>query len=226
MPDTAKPAGSVTASDEREAVVVAFAELVTQVGYEEATIEASAERAGVPLPQAHEHFPRQLDLAFAAYELGASQAFSAAAAAFMATGGSYPDAAHAALDELLEFVSRTPAFTHLMTIEFPRLGPEAEERREQALAQFAEFLTPGFELGEGPKPPQPDVIAQMIAGGIFEIFRRYAAEGRIEDLPEARPALSYFATSLLLGTDVARTYTPGEDADADAGSGADTSATD
>lgn len=196
-------AGAIVADDEREAILVAYAELLAERGFEHVDRELVIRRAGVAPEVFAEHFADLQACAIGAFDLAVTRAFTACAQSFMATSGDYADAGLAALRTLLTFVSSVPAFLYLATVGLPT-GEALQRHRQDAMMQFAEFLRPGYLLGDREPPPQSELVSQMIAGGILELFRRYALEDRIADLPEALPGVTYLVFSLLFDTDAAR----------------------
>jgi AcrR family transcriptional regulator len=184
--------------DERERLLAVFAELVAERGLDHARLEDAAEAAGISATTARSYFADEEECAFAAEDVASRQCFSAVAEAFMQTPGDCPRAAHAALRAMLRYMAASPAFVTLLVVEFPRLGPRAVALRQRYVDLFAEFLTPGFAAAPEPLP-QPQLIAQMIGGGILEVIRRHAVEGRIAQLPEALPAISFLAIAPFFG---------------------------
>jgi hypothetical protein len=104
---------------------------------------------------------------------------------------------------MLRFMARAPAFVKLALVEVPRLGPRAEANRRRRMDLFAEFLEPGFAAAVE-LPPQPEVVSQLIAGGIYEIIAKHVLEDRVDRLPDALPAVSFFTVALFFGVDEAR----------------------
>lgn len=190
----------------REQLMEAFAELVYDVGYTEATIGEAAVRVDVAPRLAHVHFDDKAECALEAADLAAQRCFSAVARAYMTAPGDCPMAAHRALRVMLEYMASMPALMYLAMIELPRLGERARQLRSRDLELFGEFLGPGFAAAEraGRTLPHAEVSADFIGGGIYEVVRRFAIERRLEDLPEALPAISYLCTLPFFGTAEAR----------------------
>jgi AcrR family transcriptional regulator len=189
--------------DEREWLLGLFAELVAERGYEEVKLADLAERAGLDLASVQAYFACEEDCALAATDASTAQCFSAVAEAFMSTPGDCPRAAHAALDAMLRFMASVPAFVQLGLADLPRLSPRAAAHRRGYLDQFAEFLGPGFAAAPE-LPPQPELISQLIAGGIYEIIAKHLVEGRLDQLPDALPAVSFLTVALFFGVEEAR----------------------
>lgn len=191
------------ARDERERLLAVFADLVAARGLARVTLDDLAAEAEVALEVVRRYFDTVEDCALEAVHASSQQCFSAAAQAFMSSPGDCPLAARAALDAMLRYMAAAPAFAHLAVVEFPRLGERARRQRQREMDLFAEFLGPGFAAAQD-LPPSPELISQLIAGGIYAILQRHYHDGRLEQLPEALPAITYLTVVTFFGPDEAR----------------------
>jgi AcrR family transcriptional regulator len=194
--------GTFVARDEHERIAAALAELASERGYEAVTVEQIAARAGVDRDCFDRHYATKEDCFSAGYDAAVEQAFSAAADAFLATPGSWAEAAHAALGALLGFVAGAPTVATLFVAAPLNVREDALARRRRAFDLFSEFLQPGFVESTG-RLPDRDLLVQVIAGGIFQIFGMHAASGRIAELPEALPAVTVVTLGPFIGHDEA-----------------------
>lgn len=146
-------------------------------GYREATVDRVLEQARVGWGEFNRQFA-DLDACF----LTAIEAGFDCAAAEVATahdGGASPDAAtRLALDRLLELVSRNPEIAHLCLVESAALGARAIEVKEQGLQRFVEMLERQLTPRSG---SAATLIAEMIAGGVYEVLQRKARSGELRD---------------------------------------------
>jgi hypothetical protein len=129
--------------------------------------------------------------------------FERAAIAFMSADGDGPVALHSALAIILDDVAGAPELTYMSTIELPRLGPCAHARHARMIDLFAELLAAGFRELDEP-PPNADTMTLCLAGSVWETIRRHAAEGRLHELPDALPAMSFVCVSTFYGQEEAR----------------------
>ncbi len=192
-------ATSFVAHDERERLMLVFAETAYEQGYQQTHLGDIAHRAGIDPVELHGYWSCKVDCVFDTLDVAAQQAFSAVAGAFVRTPGDCAVAAHRALAQLFHHLARQPALVHLAVIDFPSLGPRAHQRTNSYLELFAEFLGPGFAAMSHPAP-SPQIVSTMISGGIYEVIRDHAVRGRIPELPAALPAVSYVCISTFFGT--------------------------
>ncbi|HEX2071765.1 MAG TPA: hypothetical protein VHF90_08990 [Thermoleophilaceae bacterium] len=126
----------------------------------------------------------------------ADQAFAAAASAYADTPESWERAVQAAIAGLFEFLVERPRQTRACIEADCGAGPPALARRDRAIERFTELLAPGFAAA--PAPP-PAIVAEAIAGGIYELIRSYVLEGRLHELPDVVPDATVVALSPFLG---------------------------
>lgn len=187
---------SFVARDDRERLFVALAELVVRYGHREVTPESVAQHAGLP-PDAFETRFESIDgCMLAAFDAVADQAFAATADAFVHSAGGWPDAVHAALARLLDFLAGSSAVTRMCVVEALQTGTAALARRDRALDRFADFLEPGYELAE---PPPPPITSEAVSGSVFELIRGHVADHRLDDLPRALPTATVVALAPFVG---------------------------
>jgi AcrR family transcriptional regulator len=188
---------SFVARDERERLFVALAELVDENGYEDVAGEQAAERAGLAPGAFARHFDSVEQCVLGAFEATAEQAYAVSADAYVQTQGSWAEAVHAALAQLLEFLAGCPELTRMCIVEALYAGSPALEHRDHVLARFADFLEPGY--AQSPSPP-PEVVSEAISGGVYELIRAQAVERRLEALPAALPEATVIALSPFVGS--------------------------
>jgi AcrR family transcriptional regulator len=199
--NTGRP--SFVPADERERIVAVFADLVAERGMDGLRLEDLAEPSGLDIETVKGYFPTEDECLLAAGEIATDYMFRTAGEAFLSTAGDCPLAARAALGAMLEAMASIPSFMHLAVVEYRRAGERAGAVRRRCMDQFAEFLIPGFAAGSA-LPPQPEVLSLLIAGGIYEILCTYYLDGRLENLPEALPAITFFTVAPFFGVEEAR----------------------
>lgn len=193
--------GSFVARTKRERLMVALAELSSEQGYAETTVAQIAERAELGQDDFYAHFAGKEECLLAAYDAAVDQAFSAAMRAFGSTPGTWAQATHAALRRLLDFLADTPALTNLCVVEAYHTGDRVFPRRQRALSLFSTFLEPGYS--EAQNEPPTRLMSELIAGGVFDIIHKHTLERRLDQLPDALPAVTVLTLSPFVGNDEA-----------------------
>jgi AcrR family transcriptional regulator len=137
----------------------------------------------------------------AAYDRGIERLMLAAGESL---GGApdWPSGVRGALAAIAELLSDEPALLELAMVRIFTLGEAGRERDAHSLAAFAELLAPGEGLTDGGNVRSP-LVSELIAGGIWEIFHRHAAQGRGHELRERAGALSYLALTPFIGREAA-----------------------
>jgi AcrR family transcriptional regulator len=194
---SASAAVTFVARDERERLFVALAELIDERGYEDVTPKQVAERAGLADDAFERYFDSIEQCVLGAFEATAEQAFMACADVYMQTPGSWAEAVHAALAQLLDFLAGCPELTRMCIVEALYAGSPALERRDDVLARFTEFLEPGY--AQSPDPP-PEVVSEAISGGVYELIRAQAVERRLDSLPDSLPEATVIALAPFVGS--------------------------
>jgi AcrR family transcriptional regulator len=191
-----------TPGNERERLLVAFAELAYERGYELVRLSDLPGRTGVPIEVVLGYWKTEEECVLDALQTGAEQTFSAVANAFMSDPGDCAAAAHRSLGVLLAFLAASPALASLSILVPPMLSTRAAARHKSVLDVFGEFLGPGF-AAMGHVPPRPELVSQIITGGIFEVLRRHALDRRLHELPTALPAVSHVCIAAFFGLEEA-----------------------
>jgi AcrR family transcriptional regulator len=192
---------SLVVHSQRERILDAVANIVTEDGYGALTVEGIAERAAVSLQAFYEHFRGKEDAFLVAYEIGHAKGLSIVERAF-ATQPDWRLGVREGLSALFDFLGSEPAFAHLALVEALTATRRTAERAADGVAAYAEMLIPGAE--EATDLPLPQAVAiEAIAGGLFELCLTYALQGQIERLSEILPRASYFALAPFIGSEQA-----------------------
>jgi AcrR family transcriptional regulator len=188
--------------DESEQLMAVFAAVVYERGFAATRLDEVAARAGVPLTTVMRHWPTEVDWLLETAAASTRQLFARVAEAFMSAEGDSADALHQALARMLYDMAEAPEMVWLSIVELPDLGPLVAAHRIRAMDLFCMFLAPAFAALDEPSP-DPEAVSVCLAGGLWELIRRYALERRLHELPEALPAASYVCLSTFFGIDEA-----------------------
>jgi hypothetical protein len=143
-----------------------------------------------PLP------PGEIDRVLDSVAAFTRQLFARTADVFMDAAGDPAQALHEALDSLLRDLAAAPEMTYMSTVELPRLGPLVRDRHRRMLDLFSDFLQPGL-AARGVTLSNPEIVSLCLTGAVWRIVRQHAIEQRLQQLPEALPAISYVCLSTL-----------------------------
>ncbi|HTA04919.1 MAG TPA: TetR/AcrR family transcriptional regulator [Solirubrobacteraceae bacterium] len=187
---------------QRERIVDATAEIVAEKGFAGLTIPEIASRANVSHETFYEMYPTKHDAFLGAQKVGLHQALRTTAEAYEAHGSDWPSGVAAGLHALMDFVCSEPSHAHLTLVDTFGASPQAIEIRESALNGFTAYLSPGFEHA-APGAEVPDVAAEAVAGGVWQVLHHYIEHKRLGELCDAAPQLVYLTLSPFVGPEPA-----------------------
>jgi AcrR family transcriptional regulator len=189
------------AHNQRERILDAVANLTAASGYAALTVEGIATEAAVSLQAFYEHFPSKEDAFLVTYEVGHGKALALVERAFE-SHRDWRMGVRAGIAALFDYLAGEPAFAHIALVDVQAAGPRALERAQKALAAYAGMLAPGFRQAPRAQRP-PQVAAEAIAGGIFELALHHALQRRMHELPTMVPRATYFALAPFIGAEAA-----------------------
>jgi AcrR family transcriptional regulator len=188
---------SVVARNHRERILHATADATMEKGYIEMTVGDIVADAGIARDVFYEHFHDKQSVFLAAQQHALKDTFTACAGAYF-TGADWPERIYNGLRTLITLTSKEPALAHLRMVEPYAAGPEAIERMQEMIANFAVFLEEGYRYS--PEAQQlPHLCSDAIAGAVFEIIRHEIAAHNASGLPRHLPQLAYTAIAPFTG---------------------------
>lgn len=182
-------------TDDGQRIAVAFAALVADEGYRAATLEEAARRADVDPSLVGEFFEDAADCTLQTLDSWTDRTFTAMAAAFASAPRDGALAVHRALGAMLAQMAVEPTMLQLAIEAIEQLGPQVLSRRARYATVFFDAVTPTL----GPDDPSPDGSRLTAETLVYGVLRRYAAEGRIAELPDALPEISYLCVAPFFG---------------------------
>ena len=184
---------------QRNRIHQAMIEVVSNRGYPETRVVDVIGRAGVSRKTFYELFESKEDCFLAAYDLLLEILLEEATDAFeSAPGAAWAERIAAALEALLEHLSRHPEEARFAIVEVLAAGPKALARRDAALRQFTGFL----ESGRSETTVElPGITSLAVAGGINELLYSEILHGAIGRLPSRLPDLMFWVTLPFLGAE-------------------------
>lgn len=184
---------------QRERLIDAFVQIVSERGYAHTTISRVTEGAGVTKKTFYAHFTDLDECFLAAYQRGMDILLGRMTEAYE-SAPSWPDGIHAALRTLLAALAREPRFARASLVEVNAAGPQVRQARIDNLARFRAFFT------DPSLPPVPVAVVDAVVGGVYSAIQVQMETGETEELPALLPPLTYFALLPLIGREAASPY--------------------
>ncbi len=182
---------------QRNRIYQAMIEVVSERGYPETRVVDVIGVAGVSRKTFYELFESKEDCFLAAYDVLLENLLGDANNAFESKSGApWAERIAAALETLLNHLSKHPDEARFAIVEVLAAGPKALSRRDAALRQFTGLLEGGrsetsVEL--------PGITSISIAGGINELLYSEILHGAAGRLPSRLPDLMFWVTLPFLG---------------------------
>ncbi|MBW8484042.1 TetR/AcrR family transcriptional regulator [Actinomadura parmotrematis] len=170
-------------------ILAAVVEVTGTAGVRELTVDAIIGRAGVSRATFYVHFRNKEDAFARAYDEVVERLMGSVVAAYRdAPGADAPSRLRAGLAAFLEFLAADPPAARTCVVESMAAGPAAAARRDAAIGAFAQLIADNVrELY--PHYPDPDLMAETIVGGIYQVAYTRIRRGEIADLPGLLPGL-------------------------------------
>ena len=144
------------------------------------------------------HFKGKEDLLMAAIDSGGAQIVAATVPAAR-RAPDWPQSVRAGIGAMFSYLSSQPAIAGLMFVEVYAAGPEALERRMEALQPLEDLRREGYKLF----PTTPPIAAEMIAGGVRALIYRTIHNKGPERLPALGPISTYISLAPFVGAEEA-----------------------
>jgi AcrR family transcriptional regulator len=185
-------------ASQRERLIDAMATTVAEQGYTATSVADVLRTARISRRTFYERFADKEDCFLAAYDLMVELCLERVSGAFDAAQ-SWSEGIEEALAALLELLAAEPAFARLCVVEVLAAGPRGIARRDATMQRFAAFIHAGrTQVGDAVEPP-PELVAQAIVGGIYELLYSHIVRGEYGRLPQLSDELLHY-TFMLLGT--------------------------
>lgn len=184
-------------STQRERLLDGMARTVAEQGYAATSVADVLQAARISRRTFYERFADKEDCFLAAYDAIAEVCHARVSSAFSAAP-TWSDGVASGLDALLWALAAEPHFARLAVVEVLGAGPRGLARRDETMRRFAGFIQSGRAQFDEQLSPHPDVVAQAIVGGIYELLYSRIVRGEAERLPELSGELLHY-TFMLLG---------------------------
>ncbi len=185
------------ASNQRERILDAVADVTSIAGYAAMSVEDIIVTAGVSRRTFYDNFKSKDEAFYAAYDAAVEQLVAQVQQAFASASG-FPERVRDCLGAFLQFLASEPRFADMCIVEVFAAGPQALERRNAVMAGFAELIrTAASELPKSRQPPS--LTAETIVGGIYEVVYSRILQGETPRLMELQNDLAYSVMLPYLG---------------------------
>ena len=190
----------LVALQQRERIILAFAEEASEKGYRRVTVTDVVQRAGIARKTFYDSFASKEACFIATSEFGVKEALRHVVDVAIQVD-SWIDRVQAGLAALLRYLSSEPAIARTCIVETLAAGPAAVGRYEHSIQAFV----PLFRMGRKVASEElPELLEETIVGGIFWTLYQQIMLGRTERLEELLPEFVEFSLTPYLGAEAAR----------------------
>jgi AcrR family transcriptional regulator len=173
---------SFVASNQRERILDAVADVASLAGYASMSVEGIIATAGVSRRTFYDHFSDKEEAFLAAYDAIVALLVERVQQAFV-ENETFAGRVRDCLAAFLTFLASEPRFADMCIVEVLAAGPEAVERRNNVMKAMAALIgAAAAELKEDQQPPP--LTAETIVGGIYEVVYSRVLQGKAEEMPE------------------------------------------
>jgi AcrR family transcriptional regulator len=189
-------------SNQRARMVDAVIDVVSFEGYVAMSVEDIVSAAGVSRRTFYDHFTGKEDAFLQAFDQVGSELLRQVRAAYHSSA-TFADGVVACLRAFLEFAASDHRYADMCIVEVLAAGPAAVERRNAVMKSFAELLHRGAQTTQD-GAQAPELTAETIIGGIYEVVYSRVVEGHAAELPKLLPDLAYSMMLPYLGHKLAQ----------------------
>lgn len=194
------PAGE---SPEWERICWSLVDTVLESGYEQTTIEAVIERAGVGRPDFDRHFSSKEDCFVRAFWALVVEPFETRVFAAFEAEESWRDGLRASAYEAARFIRDHPRESRFGSIEMMQVGPVAQAYRERQLHHLVDLIDRGRQELDDPAS-MTRATAEASLGAVYAAAIREVSQDSGSSFEDLIPDLMYIAVRPYLGHEVAR----------------------
>lgn len=185
------------AHSQRERILAAVVELVSERGYPPVTVADITKLAHVSKRTFYEMFKDKEESFLAAFDIVADYLHRLIADAVEPVEG-WPQKVSVALEEILRFFVAEPQLAKICMVDPLTAGPRAAERYQEAIAGFAPLLRPGRKLRRA-KSELPASTEATIIGSIASLIGREILAGNTAAIQSLHEDFVSFALTPYLG---------------------------
>lgn len=185
------------AESQRQRILAAMIEVVSERGYPETRVVDVIEVAGVSRKTFYELFDSKEDCFLATYDALLGRLLGDTARGFEARPGApWAERIATGLGALLDDLAEHPDEARFAIVEVLAAGPKALARRDAALRQFTGFLEAGRAES---RVELPAITSLSVAGGVYELLYSEVLNGGAGRLPGRLGDLMFWIVLPFLG---------------------------
>lgn len=193
--------GDLVKAIQRERLLAAITDTVTEIGYNALTVQNVLTRAGISRPTFYEQFEDKENCFLAAFDAAAARMRERIEAAVADAGPGWRDQLRSGIAALLRYIADEPQEARLVIVEARASSPAGLQRRDEVLDSFASCIDALVreELDAAPSA----IAAAGVVGGIESVVYARLQKGATDELDELLPSLMYFAVLSYAGREAA-----------------------
>lgn len=189
-------------ANQRQRIVDAIADVVSLAGYGAMSVEEIIGTAGVSRRTFYDHFKDKEEAFLWALNYVGEDLVERVRAAYEANN-TFTGGVRDGLAAFLQFLADEPRYADMLIVEVLAAGPAVIEHRNKVMHDFAELVREGAAAVPTARRP-PNLTAETIVGGIYEVVYSRVLSGKTSDLPALLPDLAYSLLQPWVGDEVAR----------------------
>jgi AcrR family transcriptional regulator len=197
----AVPALRLVSSPKRQLILSGMLEAVGSSGYDAASVRTVLDLTGLYRQAFYDNFPDKDACYLEAFDTGVAHLESVAIGA-AAGEETWQGKLRAGLGALLEALDAEPDVGRALVVEVHAAGPEALQKRAEAMKRIADFIDLARSDAEGGESPPP-IAPEGIVAGIHAVVHSRLATGANDGFRELLPEFMYFAVLPYFGSEVA-----------------------
>jgi AcrR family transcriptional regulator len=193
--------GDLVKAIQRERLLAAMIDTITEIGYNTLTVQNVLTRAGISRPTFYEQFEDKEDCFLAAFDAAAGRMRGHIEAVVADSGPTWRDRLRSGIAALLRYIVDEPEEARLVIVESRASSPAGLQRRDELLDRFAGCID--ALVREDLDEPPTAIAAAGVVGGIESVLYARLQKGDTGELDALLPSLMYFAVLAYAGREAA-----------------------
>jgi AcrR family transcriptional regulator len=188
-------------SPKRQRILEGMLDVVGEHGYEAASVRMVLDSTGFYRQAFYDNFVDKDACYLEALDFGIAQ-MEAVAKAGAASADSWRGKLRAGLSALLSALETDPGLGRALVVEVHAAGPEALQRRSEAMKRVTDFIDSARHESEVSESPPP-IAAEGVVAGMHAVVHAKLAAGEESGFIGLLPDFMYFAALPYFGAEIA-----------------------